>query len=366
MNQTPRERFIRLLLLSAVFLFATHSKLASAQSEHTTPATVLGQAEEAYQAVDYSRVQELARRGLLGGGATSAETTRFCVLSGMAEAFLGNASQSRLYFIKALAIQPTLDLERELSPKMREPYLEALGYWGTQKERIAVRAKLTSQGDSLLIRLVDVAQLARRVHLYIRVGSDPRFERVELNTAVRSRYALPRSALVNGFAYYVEVVDAEQNRLVEYGSEDEPFTRTADNHALSSVTARASNALDGQPERPHSRVLPIVLLGAGVAALSTGVYFHVRRERIARQWNGSECEQAGQTRIQQCGAIQDDRVLAERMAVLAYSAGAVLSISGAAMLLLTGTSGPAPRTTSRLPQCEVDVFGRTLVCRGAF
>lgn len=334
-------------------------------SASSTAAEALREAEAALQSVDYAAVYDRARRGLELGRATARETTRLSVLAGLAAALLGHSEQARTYFIKALAIQPSLKLEHELSPKMREPYLEALGYWGSQPTRLSLSVKIDEQTGVLSFRLDDPAQLSRNLTCFLRIGDSDTFVPQTLGVHSRGRFALPKSAVTQGYSYYLELTDEYGNRLLEHASDDEPVRVAPRLRAAESQQERTTTVPPAHERHSVRWALPIALMGTGLAAAGAGVYFNVRREDLAERWNGNACEQPGQSRGAQCADVQRDRATMERLAIAGYAIGGALLVTGAGVIYFGSTrEGKEPGTTS-FGRCGVSPMG-ALYCQGRF
>jgi hypothetical protein len=81
-------------------------------------------------------------------------------------------------------------------------------------------------------------------------------------------------------------------------------------------------------------------LSLGAAAAATVMY--LKREDAADDWNGSGCEQPGQTRAQQCGAVDDRRRRAEYWSIGLAATGSALLL-GSIVTLVMAPSAPAHR-----------------------
>src|SRR6478735_2898798 len=89
----------------------------------------LAEAERAYQSVDFPATHAAAKKAIEAGGADREQTARLYVLLGISAAAQGDAEEAKTDFVVALAVKPSLKLDKGLSPKVRDPYLEAQGYW---------------------------------------------------------------------------------------------------------------------------------------------------------------------------------------------------------------------------------------------
>lgn len=329
-----------------------------------TPAFALSpsalDAERAYQNVDFGNTRAFAQQALEEGGATREQTARLYVLLGISAAAQGNNNDAKQAFIVALAVNPELKLDKSLSPKFRDAYLEAQGFWAAASERLALSAKPGSDSEHLIVRLGDPASLVSKVELHLAArGVSPR-QTYTLKAAPTTRFALPAPVRGHDYEYALRALDRYGNVLIEQGSDADPL--------LGRAPRSASSAPASQPPTPapagRSYFLPITLGLAGVGAAAAGIVFHLKREEAARDWNGPGCESPGQTRIAQCQSIDHDRQTYERLAIGSYAAGGAL-LTGSVISLIAGRPHPETESSSAgFHGCSFD--GRGLACQGRF
>ena len=317
---------------------------------------MLAEAERAYQGVDFPATHVLSQRALEAGGASREETARLYVLLGISAAAQGNVDEAKQDFVVALAVDPSFKLDKGLSPKIRDPYLEAQGYWAASSERLALHAKPASDAHHLIVRLLDSASLVTQVEL--RIGAPGVLPRsvFALQAAPVTRFALPAPQRERGYEYVVRALDRYGNVLSEQGTDADPQIVRAPSrtHDESSPPAAAHG---------RSYFLPITLGIAGLGAAAAGVVFHVKREHAARDWNGPSCENPGQTRIEQCKSVDSDRQTDERLAIGFYAAGGAL-LTGSIISLIAGRPSEAAPPRAGLLGCAVT--GTGVSCDGHF
>lgn len=334
-------------------------------------------AERAYQEVDFATVEDQARQGLALGHAAPEQVSRFYVLLGTASAALGHEDEAKSCFVAALALSPQMSLDRNLSPKLRGPYLEAKGYWEGNSQRLTLSVSVSSTGTDVTSKVSDPAHLTQQVRLYIRLKGEKRYQLKQVDSSGRATTPLPKGIARKAFEYFAQLVDGHGNRLFELGNTDSPQRfdgRDVDPRSSDASERRLSVSSD-EAQHARSYWLPSVLAVSGLAAAVTGVYFNVKREHAAAQWNGSGCEQPGATRIGQCGHVNSERQNSERLAVGFYAAGGLLMLGGLSTWILGSTSAPpqqeglhSPETharSSRLP-CQLIADTRQVFCVGTF
>ncbi|MES1173064.1 MAG: hypothetical protein ABUL62_01955 [Myxococcales bacterium] len=317
----------------------------------------LAEAERAYQAVDFPATHSAAQHALEAGSATREQTARLYVLLGISAAAQGNAEEAKQDYLVALAINPSFKLDKGLSPKIRDPYLEAQGYWAASAQHLSLSAKPGSDREHLIVSLVDPATLVTRVELRIEApGVLPR-DSFQLDASAQTRFALPAGLSTRGYEYAARALDKNGNVLAEFGTDNDPQT----------VRAPDAAPLNGPSSAgvPHARsyLLPVVLGAAGVGAVAAGVVFHIKREQAAHEWNGPNCETPGLTRLQSCQHLDSRRQTDERFAIGFYAAGGAL-LTGSLIALVAGRPNETPEARTGLLGCNL--LGTALSCDGRF
>ncbi len=240
----------------------------------------LAEAEKAYQAVDFPATHAAAKHALEAGGADREQTARLYVLLGTSAAAQGDAEEAKTDFIVALAVKPSLKLDSGLSPKVRDPYLEAQGYWAASSDRLTLNAKPASDQAHLVIQLSDPATLVSKVELRLAAaGTSPR-PSFEIAAAPATRFALPAAVRGRSYEYTLRALDRFGNVLAERGTDADPELVRAD-AAHAGAADRAANPA----QHGRSYVLPVALGVAGLGAVSAGIVFQVKRENTAQEWN---------------------------------------------------------------------------------
>lgn len=314
------------------------------------------EAERAYQAVDFSAAHALATQALEAGGATREDTARLYVLLGIASAALGNADEAKRNFIIALAVDPALKLDKKLSPKIREPYLEAQGYWAAASERLSIKAKPGRDAAHLVVRFSDPTRHVARLELRLARAGAPERTAYQLELGPETRFALPDHLRERDYEFALRALDRHGNVLAEQGTNADPELVPAPSgrYALEAPTQPITHA--------RSYFLPATLGLAGFGSAAAAIVFHVKRERAAHEWNGPTCENAGQTRLAQCQTVDARRKSSEEWAIGFYAASGAL-LSGALIALVAGRAPEDPRARARLGCAP---FGVGLSCQGEF
>ena len=344
----------------------------AAQPEAATIQEALAAAEKAYQEVDFAAVYDSSCRGLEKGNADVASTARLSILCGISAAALDKREEAKRHFVIALAVRPELQLDRELSPKLRGPYLEAQGFWGAQPERLTLQLISRDSARQMLVRVYDPASLASRVEFYSRPLGQSKFQLIALKSANIASLPLSEVYFQKGYEYYVRLTDAQENALVSVGNESEPVeVGPIRGLQVQGTVAYTPNGRSQEKSSIQGRSLwlPVTLTLSGVALSAAAVYFNVRREDAAHQWNSSACEQPGLTRIEQCGDINSERTHFERAAIGFYSAGGLFLISGLAAFAMGDHSDIRNQQAGNLRRsfdCFTGLTTARIVCQGEF
>jgi hypothetical protein len=332
--------------LAAAFGFALFvSGTVPARAE---PNPHVGQAQKAYAAVDFEATRREAKAALEGGGNDLATTRELYVLLGTSAAALDQPDEARVAFSHALAANPALKLDRDLSPKMRAPYQEARGSAVSTDGKPPLEASLARTREELELTLRDQLQVAGSVELWLRTSETGAFARRRFEPARARRLPAPRVAELQ---YYLRVLDRYSNVLYEVGTAEAPR-----HLALAAPPPRATSRGTTDVNRTPYLITAGSLGALGLAAGGVATAMVLRREDAAREWNGPGCEQPGATRRQQCDEVDDRRRESERLAIGFAVGGGALLVGSVLTLLLT----PSATTETRV---AVDADGRGVMLR---
>lgn len=127
-------------------------------------------AEGAYQNVEVEVFTRYARAAINEGGLSQRQTARAYELLAMGLSFSDRPDEAKYAFIKALAINPRLELNESLGPKLQGPFLEAKGFWAGIGRSLSVSTTLTegSLGLSLRLQIDDPSGMVTKYHVSIR------------------------------------------------------------------------------------------------------------------------------------------------------------------------------------------------------
>jgi hypothetical protein len=316
--------------------------LLAAPALHADAGATLAGAEAAYLAVDFESTKTLAHDALHQGGNEPAETLRLYTLLGIASSALGEEDAAREAFGRAIALDPQRRLDQTLSPKIRAPYLEVRGQLTARGELPALVGRLIEEAGGLRVELVDPTAIGRGIELSYRREPATPFTKVTLAAAPARLRSVPSGA--KRLEYVLVVRDEYGNAVFRRGTEADPAVL----QAAPRDEGLERRSTDRAPHPGTYHLAAGILAGAGLAAVGVGAYFSVQRERAAREWNGSQCEQPGTPRGEQCADVDARRKTAEHVAIGLYAGGGALIVASV-VTLLVAPSAPAKAARGRLP-----------------
>jgi hypothetical protein len=331
--------------------------LFSAPVRAETAAT-LADVEAAYAEVDLDRTYSLALAALGAGGHDVKATARLYQLYAVAAAATDRADEAREAFLRVLTIDARGKLDRNLSPKIRAPYLEARGAWADASGGKSLAAAITREDGVPVLTLDGPLGAVSRVLVRVRRRSSEGFDELAFSPA--ARIDLPHSLRSGPFEYVVHLEDAAGNRLHELGSEAAP--RRFGANVAESIAPSAQPATETADPAPY-HVGAAVLATLGLGAVGAGAVFQLSREDAARKWNSARCEAPGATRGEQCASVDERRARAEQLSIVSYGGGGVLLAASVVTLLL------APWSRGERPASQSVACGagfRAVSCSGRF
>jgi hypothetical protein len=332
---TPKACFTSALVLA----LGTATFPAAAQSD-----TRLSDTRQAYASVDYEGTRALAKAALERGGNTRAATAELYWLWALAAAALEQTEEARGAFNYALAVNPELKVDRNLSPKIRAPYQEARGALTRPDGKPALGLNVRRHEQALELTVEDTQQLVETVELSIRSTAAEPFSRQRWQVSPSRRVALPNA---RGIECFARLLDAHGNVLFELGSESDPRTFAPGTPLPPLVAEHRPTTTDVNRVPYYVTTATLATLGLAAGGVSLGMY--AKREARARDWNGPGCEKPGATRAEQCGAIDDRRRSAEHLSIGFAAASGALLVGSVVSLLLVPSSGRAAVSLATTP-----------------
>lgn len=308
----------RRVLLAVVALGST---VAAAPVAARAESPAIARARSHIAAVEYDLAQAALDEALRTGAHAPQETAEIHGLLGVVAASRGQVAEAQASFERQLAIDPAAAVDRELGPKIVDPFVAAQG--ALAGRAIAVEARLVAGGVELVVAgdplsMVVAARAAGRAGGGTLADAPLTGGRASL---VLSRGA-PRAVLVSA-------LDAHGNRLADVDV------------ALPAPPAEATAAI--APPRRSRRWM----LWAGGAAgfLATGTGFALLA-RSARSDLDDVLENSGDHTLEEAQALDDSGRRRTLIANLSFGAAGVLGALAAVDYLWWSEERPARLSVS--------------------
>jgi hypothetical protein len=324
MSQDQRS-IVRVLLVVA--LLASPSVAAADQ---------LAEAEAAYASVDFDATERLAQGALAGSDHDRAQMIRIYFLIGVSAAAGGKDDEAIDAFKHLLALDPDTRLERELSPKLQGPMLEARGGRPTP---LACEAVFDRAKGALRFTIRDQLRMTRTLVVRWRLSKGGDFTESRTPSSANVDLPLAGAAGAEHLEYSYRLVDDRRDRLLEKGSDWAPEVAQVVQEAQQTTASTSDKKLPTK-----YLVLGIIGEALGLAALGGGLGAYFVGQSAADRWNNdSICLANGMTRSANCSNDRSTAEAAQNGAIASFAVGGVLVAASTLLLIL------APREPREKP-----------------
>lgn len=261
-----RAAYVALCLLTTTLVHAQGSQ------SHLTAA------EAAYGEIDFEAVLREASAALESGGNTAAQLERVYELIGIAAAATGDEERSRDAYVKMLALNPEAQVDTNLAPRLRSPFMEARGFWSSRTDRLEVEVRLVRRDRSVRVVLSDPLDMAVEVRVRTRIaGEFVNYDDERVQAAPSTLVEVEGLPDAPQIEYVLDVLDGFGNRLASLGNEDEP--RVLGDAPVTQPIQGGGQASDGGGGgMPIWAWVAIGVVAAG--AITTGVVLGTRTKPI--------------------------------------------------------------------------------------
>ena len=235
-------RPLRLALASFVLLTAMHAHAAPPPSVEA----LLLKGERAYGNLAYDEAAQVANQVLKQRRLSHEQLVRATRLLTLASGALGQEATAREAALQLLMYEPTFEVDRDLSPKVRAPINEARLFWRDQALQPGVEATpvLAARAEgSLRVELRDPQGVVERVLVGYRWGRSGEYTEKTLAPGRWLRIEVARPPVgETRLEYFVQAADGNDNIVFQQGTAEDP--RSA---SLTQDTPRpsAANKTDG-------------------------------------------------------------------------------------------------------------------------
>ncbi|HZS38043.1 MAG TPA: tetratricopeptide repeat protein [Polyangia bacterium] len=303
-------------------------------------ADALSEADAAYTRVDFAETERLAQAALAGADHDRGQMIRIYFLLGVSAAAEGKDEEAIDAFKHLLALDPATKVDRDLSPKLQGPMLEARG---TPPAPLACDAVFDRAKGVLQLTIGDQLKLSREAVVRWRLSPGGAFTEVRRPSAPSVDVTIPGGAGAGRVEYSYSLVDDRRNRLFEKGSDAAPEVSQAAAGARSQPSAPP-------PERKiRTKWLVLGIIGEvlGVAGLAGGIGAYFVGQSAADRWNNdSICLANGMTRSANCAADRSSAQAAGNGSIASFAVGGAL-IAASTILLIVAPRDTRERTVAK-------------------
>jgi hypothetical protein len=307
----------------------------------------LAQAEEAYGRVDFEATLRLGQQALEASHYDRRQLARIYYLLGVARASLGQEDASREAYVRMLACDPQARIERDLSPQLRGPLLEARGYWNTTAPP-GLEVQWLPELRILRFALTDPVGMVRRLVVRTREGRGA-FTTTVVAAARSMDVEVPGTSM--RVEYVASALDPHDNEVFVRGTVARPESAGADAPGTTpgALGPEPQERLSAGREGSVTGPLGVASLVVGGVAVVGGVVANVLREGYASRWNDdSHClPPDGRTRQETCAGERSGADVTQALAIAGYVGGGVLLVTGAVLLWGVGRRGESHRAGSQ-------------------
>ena len=235
----PPTRLLAAPVISALVL-AVAAPVASAD-----PAADIAAAQKHWRELDYELVVKRAESATADRAASKAQRLEGLRLLGSALAVLGKTEESGSAFTRALAIDPSFDLDGGTSPRILSVFRPARARWLVEQERrlamelgpalaqlrFAAAVPPSSRGGrpiAIDIRLTDPGKISSEVVVRYRKRGDRGFSTTRERVAPTMRIEIPPAITASSRDYqlelYIELQHSSRITIARRGSAGEPLS----------------------------------------------------------------------------------------------------------------------------------------------
>lgn len=254
---------------------------------HAQDAGALERAENAYQEIDFEGVRTHAIEALRNGGLEPAQLARVYELLGVASSALGDADGARDYFVRMLWLDPDAQLDESVSPRMREPYLEARGIRMARPGTLEVETGIDRGSSQVHVTLRDPSDMGRRVRVAARIEGDTEYTTHEYEAQTELAANLDGADTADRIEYFVQVLDRHGNVILAEGGPFAPRVVGRQPGAAASEESGGGGGGGGASITDDPAFWPIVLgIVGGLVLVGGGIAIGVvvdQRSRIGVQ-----------------------------------------------------------------------------------
>jgi hypothetical protein len=190
----------------------------------------------AYEALDYAAAAQTLRRALSESLTREEKIVTYRTL-GFAEVALDHGGEARAAFVSLLRLDPSHELDRTISPRIRAVFEQARGEVATSAggEVVSTLPAMTPEvspnrvtdGNLVSVTVSHPGGVAQSAQLYYRARGAASFSRIEVKRSTDGSFALAIPGLAvkaPGIEYYVVALDEQGAAVAHAGSLTGPLS----------------------------------------------------------------------------------------------------------------------------------------------
>lgn len=182
----------------------------------------LADGREALAALKYEQAMHALEKALFSGKNSSEDMRTIYRMLGEIHAALGRLDQSQRHFRSLLALEPTAELARGVSPKIQQPFKAAADFMSS-RGKLEVRCSADDAAPGVALEVVsDPLEMVAGARVVYRL-QDGTEQTLEASGSGSHTIRVPVTEPVS---LVCAAIDEHGNRLVEIGSWSEPLTLT--------------------------------------------------------------------------------------------------------------------------------------------
>jgi hypothetical protein len=274
-------RGVFLVILAVAQIFAPVLASPALADTASTEASLL-RAERAYATLAYDEALQIAAGLAKGGHLSHDHLVRIYRVLTLSNGALGNESAARDAAVTLLMFSPAFELNKDSSPKVRAPVMEAKLYWKDQPVHPGIDpaaiVSSTSEGQ-IRVELRDPTRVCNTVVIAYRWGLVGAFTERTFPAAHASGVPVPPPPVdATQLEYFAYALDENKNVVFERGTSERPLsTLVAPAPLGANMSEQKSKSVFASP---WLWVAAAAVIGSGVAS---GVYFGTRKTDVTTE-----------------------------------------------------------------------------------
>jgi tetratricopeptide (TPR) repeat protein len=224
------SRYIGLLAGICVLLWPAFPRLEGGETTNA----LLGKATDLYSELRFEEAIKVLDRAIKNPGNTREQLVRAHLLRGICLGSVGRYKQAKHAFACVLALDPSARLDRDLAPRVREPFRRLLSGKRPRLDVAVLPPARAVSGNPIRFTAAvkeDTLGLSRAVRIWIRPDRASRYSSVRavLRGEVEVQIAVPATLWEgNGpgesVAWYAVILGENQSTLKRFGDEIHPLS----------------------------------------------------------------------------------------------------------------------------------------------